>query len=401
MSNFRPKETIFESFSTGGAKTAGVVSHLDKGSTTAGVGINKRNNSAAFDAMKSMRRQMKLAHDKGTSLVVAGSDAAMTINGELDENLSNETERNDTTVHMDEKIKRLSKSQKISPIVVTEKRRLSKAERKRLKKQGSDLASSKCTTNETEIKKTKDKRGTDFRDQAFYMDNESTHNSEEAQRGRQIEAAMQPSSANANDSTASVLRLEQTMLDIVGDENSDMVKKHRIMRWDKTKRKYIQTTIGAELSGDSKSKKLRLESGQFIKSDKAKLGELYEKWQKKTNKSIGRVGVFDDVTAEDTNDDNGNKDGRVRKSSKKKAKNGVGVSSDLKTATQVRKEREADKNMKLKNMQRSDRSKLEAKKRSVRKAKMTEAAAAGRGWQGKKGYSGRFGSQPKGKVGKK
>ena len=29
-----------------------------------------------------------------------------------------------------------------------------------------------------------------------------------------------------------------------------------------------------------------------------KLGELYEKWQKKNNKSIGRMGVFDDVKSE-------------------------------------------------------------------------------------------------------
>ena len=401
MSNFRPKETIFESFATGGGKTAGVVSHLDKGSTTASVGANKKNNSAAFDAMKSMRRQMKLAHNKGVSLVVAGSDAAMVINGELDENLSNETDRGDTIIHADEKVKQVTELQKKSPAIITEKRRLSKAERKRLKKQENNLASSKCTTKQIGEKKTKNKRGQDFRDHAFYMDNESTHNSEEAQRGRQIEAAMQPSSANANDGSAAVMRLEQAMLDIVGDENADMVKKHRIMRWDKSKRKYIQTTIGSELSGDSKSKKLRLESGQFIKSDKAKLGELYEKWQKKTNKSIGRVGVFDDVTADDINDNNGINDGRVRKNSKKNVKNGGDVSSDLKTATQVRKKREADRNMKLKNMKRSDRSKLEAKKRSARKAKMTEAAAAGRGWQGKKGYSGRYGSQPKGKVGKK
>ena len=234
-----------------------------------------------------MRRQMKLAHNKGVSLVVAGSDAAMVINGELDENLSNETDRGDTIIHADEKVKQVTELQKKSPAIITEKRRLSKAERKRLKKQENNLASSKCTTKQIGEKKTKNKRGQDFRDHAFYMDNESTHNSEEAQRGRQIEAAMQPSSANANDGSAAVMRLEQAMLDIVGDENADMVKKHRIMRWDKSKRKYIQTTIGSELSGDSKSKKLRLESGQFIKSDKAKLGELYEKWQK--NASYKRI----------------------------------------------------------------------------------------------------------------
>ena len=134
------------------------------------------------------------------------------------------------------------------------------------------------------------------------------------------------------------------MLDIVGDENADLVKKHRIMRWDKSKRKYVQTTLGSELSGDSKSKKLRLESGQFIKSDKAKLGELYEKWQKKTNQSIGRVGVFDDVTATDDNIEDVHRGGRAKKGPKQK---GAGVESELKTATQIRKKREADQKMKL------------------------------------------------------
>ena len=393
MSNFRPKETIFESFATGGGKHAGVVSHLDKGITTTGTSVNKKNASAAFDAMKSMRRQMKLAHNKGISLVVAGSDAAMAVNGELDESLANNTDMDSTET---EKGGKQGKK-----VVITEKRRLSKAERKRLKKEGSTSAPSSSQNNEeTGIKKAKNKRGHDFRDQAFYIDDEITQDSEEAQRGRQIEAALQPSAANQNDGIASALRLEQAMLDIVGDENADLVKNHRVMRWDKSKRKYVQTTIGSELSGDSKTKKLRLESGQFIKSDKAKLGELYEKWQKKTNKSIGRVGVFDDVTADDDNDGRRG-DGRVRKSAKQKGGSKNEVESDLKSATQVRKQREADKKMALKNMKKSDRSRLEKNKRATRNREVAQAAEEGRGWQGKKGYSGRYGHQAKGKLVKK
>jgi ATP-dependent RNA helicase DDX54/DBP10 len=399
MSNFRPKETIFESFATGGGKTPGVVSHIDKGCTTNNA--NKKNSSAAFDAMKSMRRQMKLAHNKGVSLVVAGSDAAMAVNGETEECTDHDGENNTNTDAKGRATTSNMQEKKGSPKpVITEKRRLSKAERKRLKKQGSSSTSSSQLPIDEGIKKTKNKRGDDFRDNAFYIDNEITQDSEEAQRGRHIEAAMQPSSANANDGTASALRLEQAMLDIVGDENVDLVKKHRIMRWDKTKRKYIQTTIGSELSGDSKSKKLRLESGQFIKKDKAKLGELYEKWQKKTNKSIGRVGVFDDVTTDDADDD-GIRGGRVRKTQKQKGGTNNRVESDLKTATQVRKKRDADEKMKLKNMKKSDRSRLEKAKRTARNAKMNAVGAEGKGYQGKKGFSGRYGSQPKGKGGKR
>lgn len=388
MSKFRPKETIFESFATGGGKSAGVVSHLDKGCTSSSSSANKKNSSAAYDAMKSMRRQMKLAHDKGISLVVAGSDAALAVNGERD--VGDDEGR--------EKLLEEVKKAEILP-VISEKRRLSKAERKRLKKQGATTVQSSSVPSSNRNapfeKKTKNKRGQDFRDNTFYINNDITQDTEEAQRDRHIEAAMQPSSADANEGMASALRLEQAMLDIVGDENADLVKKHRIMRWDKSKRKYIQTTIGSELSGDSKSKKLRLESGQFIKSDKAKLGELYEKWQKKTNKSIGRVGVFDDVT-DDRNDDT-NYNGRTKHNGENKSH----VDSDLKTAAQIRKKREQDKKNKMRNMKRSDRDRLLKKKRTAHNDKIADAAAQGKGWQGKKGFSGRYGSQVKGKIGQK
>jgi hypothetical protein len=68
--------------------------------------------------------------------------------------------------------------------------------------------------------------------------------------------------------------MEEAILDIVGDEQDDFAQKQRMMRWDKARRKYVQTTFGSELSGDSKSKKLRLESGKLIKRDKIKLGDI-------------------------------------------------------------------------------------------------------------------------------
>jgi hypothetical protein len=43
------------------------------------------------------------------------------------------------------------------------------------------------------------------------------------------------------------------MFDIVGDENDRLVK--RMMRWDKAKHKYVQTTVGSELSGDSEPRR--------------------------------------------------------------------------------------------------------------------------------------------------
>jgi hypothetical protein len=380
MSNYRPKETVFEAFATGGGKLVGVVSQLDKGRTTSSASSKKNDASAAFSAMKSMRRQMKLAHQNGTSLVVAGSNKALKINGEADETME---------LAEDEF------QEQEEPVQVTEKQRLSKAERKRMKKDGSKSVPHTSSQSEHSEMRVKDKRGSDFRDASFYIENDIT-NPEEDQRSRHIEAAMQPSAASGNDGMTSALRLEEAMLDIVGDENSDLVKRHRVVRWDKSKRKYVQTTLGMETSGLSKTKKMKLESGQIVKGDKAKLGELYEKWQKKTNKSIGRVGVFDDVTA----DDAGAVDpsGYARKTPV--AKKGKAVDDGMKTATQIRTKREADAKMKIKNMPKKERSQLFANKGAAQKKMASDAATNGTGWQGKKGFSGRYGQQVKGQQAK-
>merc|ERR1711957_165086 len=167
----------------------------------------------------------------------------------------------------------------------------------------------------------------------------------------------QPSaSSSAKGSAVLAYRIVENMLDIVGDENVDLVKRQRMMRWDKSKRKYIQTTVGEELNGDSKSKKMRLESGQLVKTDQAKLGELYEKWQKKTNRSIGRVGVFDDVT-EDTGAETAAaalKKGR-KGGGGKKAKGAHNARDEMRTVTEIRKDREQKEKNVLKNMKKGDR----------------------------------------------
>ena len=392
MSNFRPKETIFETFATGGGKAAGIMGQVDKGRTTFG-SSRKDGATAAFDSMKDMRRQMALAHQKGRSMVVAGSDKALVLNGEVDADSNNVA--NDE-IHSLEAIPSINKNRtgkNVKAIKITEKRRLSKAERRKLKKNGTQPVLQDQLDSGNVGKRVKDKRGSDFRDSAFYMENIDT-GAEQDQRSRHIEAAMQPSAASGNDGMSSALRLEETMLDIVGDEKIDMVKKQRITRWDKSKRKYVQTTIGMETSGLSKTKKLKLESGQVVKGSKVKLGELYEKWQKKTNKSIGRVGVFDDVGDDSTM--TADPSGYARKTPV--VKNTQVQDDGVKTATQMRKKREADKKMKIKNMPKRERSQMYKNKRSAQNKKAAEAAASGQGWQGKRGFSGRYGAAVKGKV---
>lgn len=386
MSSFRPKETIFEAFATGKAKDGGVVGQVDRGRTTQGA-TKKNRSEAALGAMKSMRRQMKLARNKGSTLIVAGSHNAAVINGDETEE-GEEGDASNTEILVSETSVRQAPRVLSTPAnpPPESKRRMSKAERKRLKK--NPYAASVDPTTESG-KKTKEKRGSDFRDKDFYMANDVAAPTEASERTRQMEAAMQPSASSGKGLAVSALKLEESMLDIVGDENEDMVKRQRMMRWDKSKRKYVQTTIGSELSGDSKSKKIRLESGQLVNSGKMKLGELYEKWQKKSNKSIGRYGVFDEGDDED---------GDRGVSMIKRRTEGAGGKYDdgaktKKTADQIRKERDQKQNMKIKNMKKDDRRRLERQGRADKKTSKEEVmskAALKASRRGRKGANGRW-----------
>lgn len=395
MANFRPKETVFEAFATGGQKDVIYSGQVDKC-------VN--GSAAALVAMKSMRRQMKIARDKGGALVIAGSKSAQTLNGEVGEQDADLDEREgpqrfdesaEDSIDLAEAsasmaTKELTTTPPVRPsgVLAEGKRRLSKAERKRMKNDTNYKPDTGVSGDATSCIKSKAKRGSDFRDDHHFIDNDATPDTAAAARSRQIEAAMQPSaSGSSRGSEAFAHRIEENMLDIVGDENADLVKRQRMIRWDKSKRKYVQTTVGEELSGDSKSKKMRLESGKLVKSDKAKLGELYEKWQKKTNKSIGRVGVFDDIT-----DDAGAEDAAVAPKKVQKGGGKKSMDDERRTATSIRKEREEKEKMKLKNMKRGDRRQVERKQRSE-KAETAQGGGSGgdkKGLKGKKGSSGRW-----------
>ncbi len=379
LSQFRPKETIFEAFATGGGKETGVLSQIDKGRTVAS--SKKMDSSYAMTSMKNMRRQMRMVRDKGATLVVAGSEVAQE-NREADEN-DNAAIAKQTT--------RLEPVKPTKPVIQS-KARMSKAERRRLKK-NPNASPAATNNNGNQEKRKKNMRGRDFRDDAFFIENDYASNSEEAQRQRRMEAAMQPSAANSvKGITGNAMRLEEAMLDVVGDENEQLVKKQRMMRWDKSKRKYVQTSVGAELSGTSYSKRVKLESGQIVKKDKLKLGEIYEKWQKKTNRSVGRTGVFDndggddDIVAAPTNS--------KQKGGKKNKKGGKNRRDDVEdgpvSAKTIQQNRANSLNKKQKNMVKSERSRLEKRNKTEKNASMAQVK---KGSQGKKGMSGRWKSK--------
>jgi len=220
--------------------------------------------------------------------------------------------------------------------------------RNQLKKAQTEVSAPSIIPKEDDPKKMSHKK--DYRDANYFI---STDYTPQQQLQRQQHDILEKSSQN------SVLQLQQSMLDIVGDENTDLVQKHRIHRWDARKKKYIQTTVGQQLSmmNVSKSKRIKLENGQFIKSKDSKVGQLYTKWQKKNQKTIGRVGVLDEV--EDF--------------------------KPSKPLSQIKKERKIKAKEKMKNMNKEDRTKIFRK----RKLKQDEVKQIS-GYQGKKGFSGRY-----------
>ena len=120
------------------------------------------------------------------------------------------------------------------------------------------------------------------------------------------------------------------------------------------------------------AKKVRLESGRMVKGKNVKLGDLYEKWQKKTSKSVGRSGVFDDVGMDTGGDGDGDGDGNGDGDGKKtpktmnprwmtkekmeaKLERRSKVDGDLKSTRDIKKKREEKAKNKVKNMKKSDR----------------------------------------------
>jgi len=319
-------------------------------------------------------------------LVVAGSEIAQKDNRVGGENYNLNSVENKSHGIDEDTSKTDIKPTKIPTPVIQSKARMSKAERRRLKKNPNASSTINKNNYQNEEKRKKNMRGHDFRDNTFFIENDYASNTEEAQRQRRMEAAMQPSAANSvKGITGNAMRLEEAMLDVVGDENEELVKKQRMMRWDKSKRKYVQTSVGAELSGTSYSKRVKLESGQIVKRDKLKLGEIYEKWQKKTNRSVGRNGVFDNDGTGD--DENIVSSSRQRQGGKKKKGNNRDDEDGPVSAKTIQQNRANSENKKMKNMVKSDRNRVEKRDKTERNATM---APPKKGSQGKKGSSGRW-----------
>ena len=135
----------------------------------------------------------------------------------------------------------------------------------------------------------------------------------------------------------------------------------------------------------SKNKKLRLESGQLVQKNKMVLGELYEKWQKKNNASIGRTGVFDD-------NDNFEGDTSAKAAASIKSRNNKkwnekdNFDNRGRTSIQIQKERNKKSDQKMKNMERKERRGLERNMLEKRQPKGSLGRKLGKIWSGKSSH---------------
>lgn len=86
------------------------------------------------------------------------------------------------------------------------------------------------------------------------------------------------------------LDMEQYQMDLMPDDSSDIKRAKSVMRWDAKKKKYLPTMVsvdGRVVKGQRKN-----ESGQKVKGDGEKSG-LYKKWAKTTKKRIQKVGELE------------------------------------------------------------------------------------------------------------
>ncbi len=118
-----------------------------------------------------------------------------------------------------------------------------------------------------------------------------------------VEDRLQPRSVEKGSEALLANRLEEALLDVQPDEALEMMKRKRIMHWDARKKKFVRATM-TELGEGRGKKKLRTESGVVVSGKTLPAGEIYKKWQKRTNKSLALAGGD-----EDGDDDHGEAEG--------------------------------------------------------------------------------------------
>lgn len=360
LQTFRPAQTVFETGIGTGTTGAGF---KVKGSNKMN-GTNGKVDSQGVEAMRALRRQVAPALERNQQRAITLDECALgkgrdTI-GEDDEEEDGEGAENDeyydegATLDEDdddeEKEDRGTSSSHIHAVEEpsSKKRRLSKADRKKLKKTGApirsmdtDIFDANIVSGGGSLKEAK--KNASFVDDKYYM---SYGTEDEVATYR--EDLLQPQQGLRSSEAIGAVAIENAMMDLAPDDAMEMNKKKKLTRWDSKKRKFVQQTLEEMSQSKHGAGKIRSESGVMRHSKSSKpQGEMYNDWKKKTRREVSIAGTGDE--------DYGQPKPNWRVNRK--------VPEELKNAQQIRKAQKAKDDMKLKNMSKEKRKSMTGNKK--------------------------------------
>jgi ATP-dependent RNA helicase DDX54/DBP10 len=363
LQSFRPAQTVFE---TG----------IGTGTTGAGFkvkGANKMNSksgkvdSQGVEAMRALRRQVAPALERNQVKAITVEECGLGEGRDATENEDVSYEDNDEYCDGDASAENCDNDtdmvvEDVSDDVEVEepsnkKRRLSKADRKKLKKNGGSMSSIAQGMSDFDenivLSGGGSKKTAAFMDEKHYM---SYGTEDEIATYR--EDLLQPQQGLRSSEAIGAVAIENAMMDIAPDDAMEMNKKKKIMRWDAKKRKFVKQTLEEMSQSKHGAGKIRSESGVMRHSKSSKpQGEMYNDWKKKTRREVSIAGTGDE--------DYGQPKPNWRHNRK--------VPEELKNAQQIRKAHKEKDNMKLKNMSKEKRKSMTGnKKKSAAEAQKSK-----------------------------
>lgn len=374
LQSFRPAQTVFETGIGTGTTGAGYkVKGANKMNSTSG-----KVDSQGVEAMRALRRQLAPALERNQIKAITLEECALGEGKEDDEEDEDANVDDENDEYYDDNEERAAptstSANKRSKAHVQEaedededseveepsnkKRRLSRADRKKMKKSGGSIHSiSHSNTSEFDDNIVSgggnDKKVTSFMDEKFYM---SYGTEDEIATYR--EDLLQPQQGLRSSEAIGAVAIENAMMDIAPDDAMELNKKKKIMRWDAKKRKFVKQTLEEMSQSKHGAGKIRSESGvmRHSKSNKPQ-GEMYNDWKKKTRREVSIAGTGDEDYGQP----------------KPNWRHNRNVPEELKNAQQIRKAHKDKDNMKLKNMSKEKRKSVTGnKKKSAAEAQKSK-----------------------------
>lgn len=238
LQSFRPTQTVFES---------GIGTGVSSSGSKTGA---KRNSDESYGVqiMRALRREVSSALERNRKNITS-EDLLNDINQHQEEDSDDEIggrpdDQDDgldgvgaDEFQIDEEV---AEQKSHSEVVSHEKRRLSKAERKKMKKNGNKSLSNQDLHSSDENVFINDSEERSHKSQSFIDSKYYMKYGTEDEVATYVEDSLQPQSGLRSHEAASARMLENAMLDITPDDALEMNKKKKMLRWDAKKRKFVK-----------------------------------------------------------------------------------------------------------------------------------------------------------------